>query len=218
MDKKYDLTLKHPSRFIIYGPSGSGKTTFVEKLLIYMKELFGFYFENIIYCSGEAFPKFDEVHGIQLTKLTKCDKNLISRFDASRNNLIIIDDNMHNVVNDLLISDLFTKVSHHKNITVILLLQNLFPRSKYMRDISTNSTYIVLMSNPRENMAIKTLSNQIDGANSSFILNSFNDATKNLPYSYLLLDFDQNTPEDVRVRTNIFPNEEQIVYVKLPQI
>ena len=216
MDKRFDLTLKHPGRFIIYGPSGSGKSTFVEKMLIYMKEIFGFYFDRIIYCSGQAFPDFDNIHGIPINKLRTCDKTTINTIDPTKNNLLVMDDNMHAVANDILISDLFTKISHHKNITVILLLQNLFPKSKYIRDISSNATYIVLMSNPRENMPIKTLSSQIDGANSSFILNCFNEATKNKPFSYLLLDFDQHTSDDVRVRTNIFPDEEPYAFVKIP--
>lgn len=218
MNKVFDLTLKNPSRFIIYGPSGSGKSTFVEKVMLYMKELFGFHFDNIIYCSGQGFPKFNSIHGIELQKFSRLDQNIIDDLNTDNNNLIVIDDNMNTVVNDILISDLFTKISHHKNITIMLLIQNLFPKSKYMRDISSNSTYIVLMSNPRETLQIKTLSSQIDGANSSFILNCFNEATKNKPFSYLFLDFDQNTPDEVRVRSNIFPDEETYAFVKISKI
>ena len=217
--KFYDLTLKHPSRIIIYGPSGSGKSTFIEKLLYFMLEMFGFYFENIIYCSGQAFPNFESVHGIRLIKSMNIDKELLETIDPEKKNLIIIDDNMHNVVNDILISDIFTKLSNHKNITVVLILQNLFPKSKYMRDISTNSTYIVLMSNPRENLQVKTLSSQVDSANSSYLLECYNDATANKPFSYLFVDFNQSTPPEMRVRTNIFPDEEpQYVYLKISQV
>ena len=211
----YDLTLKHPSRFLIYGPSGSGKTTFVLKLLQHTKELFGFYFDRLIYCSGQSFPEFDFVHGVPIEKISCLNKFTIEEINPQVNNLIIIDDNMHQVSNDLLMSDLFTKVSHHSNITVILLVQNLFPKSKYMRDISINSTYLVLMSNPRDKLQVKTLSSQIDGSDSLFIYKSFIDATENKPFSYLFLDFDQFTPEQLRVRTNIFPNEEQIAYIKI---
>ena len=126
---------------------------------------------------------------------------------------------MHNFVNDIFISDLFTKLSHHKNITVVLILQNLFPKSKYMRDISTNSTYIVLMSTPRENLQVKTLSSHIDGADPKYILNCYNFATKNKPFSYLFLDFDQETPVEIRVRTNIFPDEgTTTAFVKISKI
>src|SRR5882757_8314667 len=207
MYKIFNLTLIHPSRFIIYGTSGSGKTTFVEKLLHFMYELFGFYFDKIIYCSGQYFPKTDFVHQKKIIKLNKIDSSIFDSINPNQKNLIIFDDNMHSAVNDILISDLFTKKSHHLNISVILLLQNLFPKSKYIRDISMNSTYIVLMSNPRETLQIRTLSSQIDGSNSLFILNCFLDATKNKPFSYLFLDFDQNTADEMRVRTNVFPNE-----------
>ena len=218
MDQVIDLTLKHPSKILIYGPSNSGKSTFVEKLLLYMKELFDIYFDKIFYISENYFPKFQYIHGRFINKLKDINKEFLDKLDNNQNKLIIIDDKMHSATNDILISDLFTKLSHHKNITVIMLVQNLFPKSKYMRDISTNSTYIVLMSNPRETLQIKTLSSQIDGTNSNFIFNCYKDATKDKPFSYLFLDFDQNTPENVRVRTNIFPNEEQSAYVKLSQI
>jgi len=214
----YDLTLTHPSRFIIYGPSGSGKSTFVENMLQHMKELFGFYFDKIIYCSGQSFPSFQEIHGIPIEMIASINQSQINQINPDLNNIIILDDNMHEVSNDLLISDLFTKLSHHKNITVILLVQNLFPKSKYMRDISLNSTYLVLMSNPREKQQIKTLSTQIDGSDSLFIFKAYLSATKNKPFSYLFLDFEQNTPDEVRVRTSIFPNEETISFVKLPQV
>ena len=131
MNSCYDLTLKHPRRFIIYGPSGSGKTTFVEKLLYYMKELFGNYFDDLIYCSGQSFPEFNSIHGIKLRKLINIDKSILDKIDSTSNNLLILDDNMHNIANDILISDLFTKFSHHKNISVILLVQNFFIRQNF---------------------------------------------------------------------------------------
>lgn len=218
MDKVFDLTLLHPSRMLVCGPSNSGKSTFVEKLLFNMNELYGFYFDNIIYFSDQTFPDFDYVHNIPITKVSTFTKSDLLSLDSMKKNIVIIDDNMHNVVNNIFISDLFTKYSHHKNLSVILLVQNLFPKSKYMRDISTNSTYIVLMTNPRESLQIKILSSQIGGAKNTFIYDSYIDATKDKPYSYLFLDFDQSTSDDVRVRTNIFPNEETFVYKKVSKV
>ena len=42
---------------------------------------------------------------------------------------------------------------------------------------------------------------------------AFDDATVD-PYSYLLMDFRQDTPENLRLRTKIFPGEAQVVYVQ----
>jgi len=215
-DKVYDVTLKHPSRFIICGPSQSGKSTFVEKLLNNMKDMFGFYFDSIIYFSGQSFPLFDSVDGRKIIKTSKITPEFIERLDENFRNLIIIDDNMHLIVNDLTMSDLFTKKSHHKNITVIFIVQNLFPKGNYTRDISSNVQYIVLMSNPRERLQIRTLSSQIEGVNSGFILDCYEDATShnNTSYGYLFMDFNLETPVELRYRTNIFPNEEHFAYIK----
>ena len=42
----------------------------------------------------------------------------------------------------------------------------------------------------------------------------FHDITKSKPHSYLLIDFHQSTPDEIRFRTNILPHEyPPIVYV-----
>ena len=45
--------------------------------------------------------------------------------------------------------------------------------------------------------------------NVDYLLESYNDATKR-PYGYLLLDLHQLTPQDIRLQTNILPNERHI--------
>jgi len=206
-----ELQLKHPSRIIIFGPSGSGKTSLVEEILMNSKILFGFNFENIIYVSGQGFPSINEVNEIEINKMREIDVDVIDDLNSKISNLMIFDDNIY-ITNDKLMSDLFTKLSHHKNVTVILMLQNLFPKTRYSRDISINSSYILLMHNPRESSQIKRLSEQIDGT--KFIYDCYKDATTNKPYSYLVLDFNQETPEHLRVRSNLFPNEMIFSYVK----
>lgn len=216
--ESYDLTLVHPSRILIFGPSGSGKTTFVENLLYYMKDMFGFIFDRIIYFSGQSFPKFNRIHGREIEMLTEIDEKFLEDIDETKKNLLIIDDNMHRIGNDIVFSDLFTMKSRHRNITVILLVQNLFPKSKYMRDISANANYLTLMNNPRELHPVNTLNTQIYGKKSQFLKDAYSDATSSSPFSYLFLDFNQTTNDKLRTRTNIFPNEQQIAYIKVPEI
>lgn len=136
---------------------------------------------------------------------------MFDSINPNRRNLWILDDNIF-LTNEKILSELFTNISHHKNITVILLLQNLYPKGTYSRDISINTTYIVLMKNPRETSQVKRLSHQRDGTD--FIFDSYIYETEDNPYKYLLVDYDQETPNKIRVRTNIFPGEEMITYVK----
>ena len=208
----YDIRFETPSRWIIFGCSGSGKTTFIINLLKSAK-LFKNKFNRIVWCTGSVKPKFKKINGIKIDYSKIISEKLINSFKKNQNNLIILDDNMHEFMNDILISDLFTKFSHHKNITVMMLIQNLFPKSKFNRDISLNSNYIVLMKNPRDIQQIKLLANQICGGKDNYIFDAYKDATNNFPYSYLMIDLNQQTPFKLRVRTNVLQTEvPSIVY------
>jgi hypothetical protein len=47
-------------------------------------------------------------------------------------------------------ASLFTKKSHHRNISVMYIEQNLFHKGKNHRTISLNAHYMVLFKNPRD--------------------------------------------------------------------
>ena len=51
--------------------------------------------------------------------------------------------------------------------------------------------------------------------NNKFLKAAFTDAMERGPYSYILLDFHQKTPEEVRVRTRVLPYEApQFAYMR----
>ena len=62
---------------------------------------------------------------------------------------IILDDLLNQVYSKD-VCDLFTKGSHHRNISVLLLTQNLFHQGTNFRDISLNTKYLVVLKNVRE--------------------------------------------------------------------
>ena len=113
--------------------------------------------------------------------------------------------------NDKAIANLFTKGSHHKNTSVIYIVQNLFRKSKGHRTISLNSQYIVAFKNPRDTNQISALARQIYPKHFKSVIEAFADTTS-LPYGFLLFDFKQSTDEKHRLRSKIFPGETQIVY------
>jgi hypothetical protein len=63
-------------------------------------------------------------------------------------NLIVLDDLMAQSGKDKRISDLFTKGSHHRNLSIVYIVQNIFHQGKEMRNISLNAHYIVLFKSP----------------------------------------------------------------------
>ena len=164
--------------------------------------------ENIVYCYGEYQPIFNEYPYVTFNEGLPD----VSQFDG-KPTLLIIDDLMSET-NDS-VSNIFTKVSHHRNVSIMYLSQNLFYRSKQNRTMSLNAHYIVLFKNPRDANQVATLARQMYPTKSKFLVEAFRDATEK-PYGYLLIDLKPNTEEKYRIRTNIFPDDERH-YVYVPK-
>lgn len=103
--------------------------------------------------------------------------------------------------------------SHHNNISVIYLVQNLFHKSKEQRTISLNAHYIILFKNPRDMNQITHLAKQMYPGKNKFLQESFRDATSK-PFGYLVIDLKQTTPEELRVRTDVFREDTTLVYLQ----
>jgi len=71
---------------------------------------------------------------------------------------MVIDDHMEDAGGDERIVNLFTKGSHHRNLSVIYILQNVFHQGKGSRSISLNSHYLVHFKNPRDQLQILKIS------------------------------------------------------------
>ena len=69
---------------------------------------------------------------------------------------MVIDEQMENAAGDKRIVNLFPRGSHHRNLSVICILQNLFHQGKNSRSISLKSYYLVLFKNPRDKLQILT--------------------------------------------------------------
>ena len=78
--------------------------------------------------------------------------------------------------------------------------------------MSLNSHYIIMFKNPRDALQVATLGQQMYPGKSKFLIDAYKDATEK-PYGYLLLDLKPDTAEIYRVRSNIFSNEMQYIYI-----
>ena len=107
-------------------------------------------------------PNIEFVEGIP----TALEKD--SYFDVNKRNLIVFDDQMIDASKDKRIVNLFTRGSHHRNLSVIYIVQNLFHQGKGSRSISLNSHYLVLFKNPRDKLQILTLAKQMYPGQTSF--------------------------------------------------
>lgn len=199
---------KHPFTAIIAGPTSCGKSFFIKKFLKEINHIIDCKIGEIIYCLPEnqlidsAFLNYTVYRGIPE----------IVKFRDRIPRLIILDDLMREAENNVV--DLFTRGSHHYNVSVIFVTQNIFNQGKGRRDISLNTHYIVCFKNPRDKQQIRTLAHQVYPENPKYIQEAYIDATTK-PHGYLLLDLQQSTPELYRFRTAIFKSDSpsNIVYV-----
>ena len=199
--------MKHPFTCIVAGPTGSGKTHFVRRLLAHKEDMLKPIPDHVIWYYGEWQPLYETMRDVHFVEGLPD----ISTLDPGKRHLVIIDDLMSET--DEKITSLFTKKSHHRNISVIYIVQNVFNKGKENRTISLNSHYIVLFKNPRDASQITHLAKQMYPGNVKFMQEAFHDATSD-PYGYLLIDLKQDTPEHLRLRTRIFPGQNQCVYLR----
>ena len=199
----------HPSTMLICGPSGSGKTSFTLNLLEWGNMIFNPHKPAFVILIYETWQScYDVMLEKQLINLSikgfnNIDylKELFEQNKDKGGTMVIIDDQMQNI--DYNLVNIFTIYSHHLKVTCLLLTQSLFLSNKIYRVISLNSNYIVLMKNTRDSSSVSILAKQTHPFRTRFVTDAYLDATRN-PYSYLLMDLRQETPEEIRPRGNIF--------------
>ena len=103
---------------------------------------------------------------------------------------------------------LFTQLSHHNNLSVIYLNQNLYYQGKCARTLNLNTAYTVLMRNPRNAQQVALLGRQLGMGKT--LEKAYKDATSK-PFGYLIVDLSPKGDESYRLRTNVFPNEAPVI-------
>jgi len=193
-----------PFTMVVAGPTSSGKTYWVKELIENAARCVSPPPEEIVYCYSIYQALFN-----QMTRYVTFHEGLPSTdaFTDCKRRLVIIDDLMSEA--DERVRDLFTKGSHHLNLSVIFIVQNLFSKNKEMRTISLNSHYLVMFKAPRDVGQIATLGKQMGRIKA--VVEAYHDSTSRR-HGYLLLDFKQSTPDDQRLKTDVFSNS-PIVYV-----
>ena len=101
------------------------------------------------------------------------------------------------------IANLFTKGSHHRNLSVIYIVQNIFHQGRETRNISLNAHYIVLFKSPRDKQQISVLAWEINPGHVQEFMKSYEEATKR-PHGYLMIDLKPTTDDQHRLKNETY--------------
>lgn len=183
----------------IAGPSKCGKTSFCVELLNNSDRIIDKKLNKIYWILGDqnAVPKNLKVP-VEFVIGVPDEFENISGLPC----LWVLDDSMFETENKS-VANLLTRGSHHQNMSVIFITQNLYQQGKYARTISLNFTHLCIMNNPRDRLQFQFLARQLYPENSKELLRVYKDITED-PYSYLLIDLTQSTHNLFRFRTDIF--------------
>ena len=195
-----------PSNVLLCGPSGCGKSKFIEKIL-QTPCMWNGSIDNLYYCYGiytdnvrrivETYPAATVIEHIP--------RNLDQPheiFNRNERNVIIFDDLGSETQSSSTFTNFMSRGSHHSNVCMLSLEHHLFSDEKERKKQTNHWHCIILFRNKRSVHQIGTLARQTSIANPQLVQWAYRDATSK-PYGYLVMDFRNDTPEEMRLLTNV---------------
>ena len=178
---------------IIFGQTGAGKTCFILDVIRY--KLVHPFPKNIYYMYKIRQPFMDQMNNISF--IEGLDFNAI---DTNKPSMLVIDDLVLSTNKD--VAEMFILGSHHRQISIFFITQNLFPNCNLFRLMSTNSHYFVIFQNQRNFRQVMTLARQIFvGRDIKRITEAYKKASNTLR-GFIVLSFSPLLPNELTVVTD----------------
>lgn len=218
-----------PFCLIVAASSNSGKTRLVVDLLTEHYIMFDHPVSEVVWCYHRN--AFDDNLFSHLKTNMNVDVRFIEGFpetDLAAGNLfkanqsklkcIVLDDIVPSAVKSPVFTDLFTVLSHHQNLIVIAILQNLHANTstqrQLMNNIIRNVSYIALFPDRRQMNACKQIARTYFSGDEHRLVEPFKQLIENNnKYHYMLIDF---IDPILTVRLNALRSEsEKYTYVSV---
>ena len=203
-----EFAFQHPFSMLVVGPTQSGKTDFVEQMLTNPILRFPTDREaRVTWFYNHWQPRYEAMER-ELGSHIEFERGLpdwsesLQELNPEIHHILVFDDLMNQAVNSPILSRLFTQ-GRHRNASVILLMQNMFPKGRYNTDISRNAQYLVLFRSPSDRKQINTIADRIFAENRFKFMQIYSKATS-VPYGYVLIDNHPSTAPEDQVVTNVF--------------
>ena len=216
-----DCRLQSPASIVLAGASRSGKSTFVYNLLKNATTMFTVPPAYVLYCYKEDQPLFEKMSPY-VSRFHKGmpDHELITelseqymRRKGGRSGICLVLDDLASEI-DAVTEQVYVSESHHREINVLVITQNLFLKNSKYRTIMVNTTYLGITKSIRDKTQFRNFASQYDPGNFKWLLNVHNDVMKSKNYPHLWIDLSLKSSEILRIRSNIFGenNEPMICY------
>ena len=203
------ITFHHPTTILIAGLTAAGKTCFskqtLEHKLIQPSEsriicVFVNRASDVDYMK-RLYPNIEYVQG------RKNILYILAMIEPDERNLLVLEDQMSQAGKLEETSKHFTQRSHHGNISVVYIVQNVFEKWKVHRTISVNSHFMDLFKNPRDQCQIRTLAQLLFQTQVTYVIDYYREAS-NKEHGYLLGDLHPPTPHRLRIWSSVYKPEE----------
>lgn len=201
------MSIVHPATVIVCGGTGSGKTIITRSILEH---------HDSVLIGAPRVPKVVWCYGIEQPVFRKPVRNVRLLYNeglideefvrSARPDIVVVDDMMTEKSDDRFMHNLFVKISHHLNVTVVFITQNLYAKGQV--NLKRNAHYLLMMRNPSDKSQIATLGRQLFPRRKALLdhfYESYDDATKD-KFGYLLIDVSPSSDERQKLKTNILPD------------
>ena len=209
------LPFPTPATVVVSGASGSGKSWLTSNILQNADWCFDKPTDKIVYCYAHHQPIYEtleqKLDNIQFYNCLPTEAILEEINDPAVHSILVIDDYAAECARSSLVEALFTRISHHGNLSLIILAQNLYESGAHRRTQSLNTQINILMRNPMGIDQINVFARQRFPGRSRAFLDTFHKVTS-AKFTYLVIDAHPQSEARFNVRTGLFPGDDIIVY------
>lgn len=206
MSKCGAFRFRVPFTMLICGGTGTGKTEWLCKLIDNSADLFDKPLKKVIWCYGISTRKHTQLARDSRFILNEGlpDTTLIDDVCGTEGDgcLLVLDDLAAELRKESeLFANLYSRISHHRCISVVSILQNLFSVPRTAR---LNSSYLCILKTTSDMNFLFSLGRQLfDKDQYRSFIEAYKDATRK-PFGYLLLDLHTRSNDNCRLLTGIF--------------
>ena len=212
-----EFKFHHTFSMLVVGPTQCGKTYLVQQVLT--KNCIKYPSEKstqIYWFYNQWQPRYDALKRalkkkIQFTQGLPDLSEDLHEINPEYNNILVFDDLMSQAIDSPVLSQLFTQ-GRHRNASVILLLQNMFPKGKYNTDISRNAQYVVLFRSPSDRKQIDIIVERTFAKDRKNFMSAYAKETAK-PYGYILIDNQPKTTSEKQVVSEVFGKCKSYPYI-----